>query len=501
MKRIQFFVFFLLIVCLSTAAFAGGNKEAKPLIYALSGNPDTLDPQKSSGTLTFQVGKSIYDTLVEPDASGKIVPALAESWHYSDDGMTLSFRLRKGVVFHDGTAFTSRDVKATILRVLDKKTGSPNVSEFDMIKEVLTPDDFTVSLKLTSPAAPLLSTLASGWAAILPAGLIEAEHDFSSKPVGTGPFVFREWIRDNKIVLRKNPSYWMPGKPQLPGVEFRIILERSVQVQGLLSGQIDAVDLNDNIDVPLLEKNPSTKVQRTMTSLVMVLAMNTSRPILSDIRVRQAINLAIDKQKVLDIAYGGGVPTGTFMDYSDPYYKDFTQVYPYNPDKARALLDNADLPKDAVLEMALPQNYEPHVRAGQLYQEMLSKVGLTVKIKLIDWSTWISDVYRKANFDLTVIGHTGKLDPDGRLTGYGTGKMYVRWVNPESARLISDAKTLSDPGQRKQIYDRVLEIMAREVPFVFTGTSYRYIGLRKNIEGFHMQQKLDTFDFRDTVIK
>jgi peptide/nickel transport system substrate-binding protein len=484
---------------LSASLFALGRGEDRPLRYALSGNPDTLDPHKTDGTLTFQVVKSVYDTLAEPDETGRIVPALAESWTVSADGRAWTFRLRRNVVFHDGTPFTSKDVKATLLRILDKAVASPRASEFTVISEIVIPDDHTVEIRLHTPSAPFLASLASGWGAILPASLIAAGHDFGSRPVGTGPFVFEEWIRDNKISLKKNASYWMSGKPKLSGVEFRVITERAVQVQGLLSGQIDVVDLYDSVDVPILEKNPDTKVQKNLTSLVMVMAMNASRPMLNDPRVRQAINHAVDKQKVLDIAYGGGVPVGTFMDHGDPYYRDFTKLYPYNPQRARQLL--AHVEPGRTLEMVLPQNFEPHVRAGQLYQEMLAKVGLTVKIRLVDWSTWLADVHRGGNYDLTVIGHTGKLDPDNRLAGYGTERSYVRWVNLEAAKLIAEARTIVDPALRKTKYDRILEIMAKEAPFVYTGTSYRYIGMRKNVEGFVMQPKLDALDFRSARLK
>ncbi len=491
----------LLLVLIPSLSFSRGAREEKPVRMALSGNPDTLDPQKTAGTLTFQVTKSIYDTLIEPDPKGNLVPALAEGWDFQEGGKRILFRLRRGVTFHDGTAFTSKDVAATLKRMQDKNTGSPHGAEFSLIERIETPDPNTVVLHLSSPLAPLLATLASGWSAILPAHLIEAGHDFGSRPVGTGPFKFKSWVRDNQILLEKNTSYWMRGKPKVPGVEFRIITERSIQVQGLLSGQLDVIDMYDAIDLPILEKNPAVKVEKVLTSLVMVMAMNTSRPPLSDLRVRQAINHAIRKEEVLEVAYGGGIPVGTFMDASDPYYVDFTSLYPYDPEKARALLQEAGVASDRTLEMILPQNYEPHVRAGQIYQEMLQKVGLTVKIRLVDWSTWISDVYRKANYDLTVIGHTGKLDPDSRLANYGTDKTYVRWVHPEAASLITKAKSIMNPAERKALYSRVLEIMAREVPFVFVGTSYRYVGTRKDIEGFRIQPKLDAYDFRDVEVR
>jgi peptide/nickel transport system substrate-binding protein len=497
-KRITIF---LAALFFAASLSAGGTKEERPLRFALPGNPDTLDPQKTSGTLTFQVIKSLYDTLVEPDKTGAIVPALAEQWGTSADGKIWTFRLRQGVFFHDGSPLTSRDVQATFQRIKDPATANPNAADYAAIAEIRTPDSRTVQFVLDSPFAPLLGNLASGWSAILPAALIEANHDFGSHPVGTGPFVFEEWTRDTRILLKKNPSYWMSGAPKLPGIDFRIIAERAVQVQGLLLGQIDVCDLYDDVDVPILEKSSNTKVEKILTSLVMVLAMNTSRPPLSDLRVRQAVNHAIDKQTVLDVAYGGGIPGGTFMDPGDPYYKDFTHIYPYNPEQAQAILAETGFPFETALEMVLPQNFEPHVRAGQMYQEMLARIGLPVKIRLVDWSTWISDVYREGNYDFTVIGHTGKLDPDSRLANYGTAGAYVRWVNPETERLIARARTLPGFSDRKALYDRVLEIMAREAPFVYTGTSYRYVGTGKDVEGFIMLPKLDTPDFRGAALK
>jgi peptide/nickel transport system substrate-binding protein len=220
------------LLALGGALGATGQKEAKVLNFALSGNPDTLDPHKTAGTLTFQTLKSIYDTLVEPDLEANIVPALAESWDISDDSLTWTFTLRRDVVFHNGDRLTSVDVKATLERVTSKSTASPKASEFAAIKSIETPDDHTVVLRLGAPAVPLLAALASGWGAILPKSLIDAGHDFASRPVGTGPFLFKEWVRDNKIVLEKNPGYWMKGLPKLDGVVFNIIPERAVQVQG-----------------------------------------------------------------------------------------------------------------------------------------------------------------------------------------------------------------------------------------------------------------------------
>lgn len=484
------------LIIVVIVVFAPNKTEARVLEFALSGNPDTLDPHATTGTLTFQAIRSVYDTLIEPDIDGIISPALAESWDVSTDGLVWTFKLRRGVRFHNGDTFTSADVKATFERVRNPEIASPHVAEFEAISSIETPDDFTVVFNLAEAYAPLLSSMASGWGAIMPKSLIESGHDFASAPVGTGPFSFVEWQRDAKIVLEKNASYWMTGYPKVDRITMNIIIEDAVRVQALLAGELDAIYNVSSDDVATLEGQEGIVIERHLTALVMVIAINTSRAPLDRLEVRQAINHAIDKQTALDIAYGGGEVVGTFMDYNDPYYIDTVDYYPYDPDKARNLLSEAGIGEDTVIEITLPQNFEPHVRAGELYQEMLEKVGLNVKLKLVDWSTWLSDVYRGGNYDLTVIGHTGKLDPAGRLGNYGTDATYVRWVNPTVAELIDNADKTPDFETRKALYGKALEIMAREVPHVYVGSSYRFIATRDRITGFHMDQKLDSFDFR-----
>ncbi|HPN03409.1 MAG TPA: ABC transporter substrate-binding protein [Rectinema sp.] len=484
------------VIALSSIVSAQG---VDSLVFGLSGNPDTLDPQKTAGTLTFQVVKSIYDTLVEPDQSGKIVPALAESWSVSSDGLSWTFNLRRDVIFHNGQSFSSKDVAATLNRIMDEKTASPKRSDYSAIREIRTPDAYTVILMLSQPYAPLLATLASGWSAILPSGLIASGHNFAAEPVGTGPFRFEKWIRDSKITMVRNDRYWIKGVPKLARIELQIIPERAVQVQGLAIGSIDALEFIDPDDLPLLQANPKVTIKKELTSLIMVMAMNCSREPLNDLRVRQAVNYAIDKQLVLDVAYGGGRIGSTFLDTGNAYYTDFSYLYPYNPEKAKQLLKEAGA-GNKELTITVPQNYPLHVKAAELIQQMLEKVGMKVKIRLVDWSSWLSIVYSEGNYDFTVIGHTGKLDPDGTLAGYGAGR-YVKWNNASAASKINEAAKIADFVTRKRLYTEALEIMAKEVPFVYLGTPYRYVGTRSNVVDFRMTYNLDTYDFRWTELR
>lgn len=490
---------FLYGVVASFSVSAAGRSEAVPetrdeLVFGLSGDPDTLDPHATTGTLTFQTMRSVYDTLVEPDQDGRIIPALARDWSVTDDGLRWEFHLRENVRFHHGKSLTAADVIASFERVRDPDFASPSAHEYSVITGISAPDSYTVVLTLSEPHAPLLATLASGWSAILPEDLIHGEHDFGSQPVGTGPFMFERWVRDSEIALRRNEHYWRDGLPYLSGVRFRVITEQSVMAQALVAGQIDVADIVVEPELSMLRDAHNVRIYESTSALVMVLAINTRRPPLDRLEVRQAINAAIDKQSIMDTAYAGGHPVATFMDVGNPYYVDFTDLYDYDPVEAQELVSNTVFDRDLVI--TLPQNFEPHVRAGEMYHEMLRQVGFPVRTQLVDWSTWISDVYGEGRFDLTVIGHTGKLDPHGRLAQFGTAETYVGWEDPPTVEAIEAARREQDPDQRAEYYTIALRRMAEQLPFVFVGSPFRFVGLNDQIQGFHMDNQLDTADLR-----
>ena len=483
----------LISLLLLSCSPRGGDEFSVTL--ALSGNPSTLDPHATTETLTFQVTRSLYDTLLEPDEQGNLRPALASSWEVSADNLSIIFHLRKDLVFHDGSRFDGSDVLATIRRIQSEGLASPSAGEFEVIEGLSLIDDFTVRFDLAEPNAPLLYTLASGWAAILPSEAIEAGHNFADEPIGTGPFTLNDWVADERIDLSRNEDYW--GQlPELERLLFQIIPESSVQTQSLISGQVDILYIVNEEDLPIFEAADDIVVETLNSSLVLVMAINTSRSPLSRLAMRQALSHAIDKQSVLDVAYGGGTVIGSFNDVGNPFYEDHSALYIYDPVRARQLAQEAGYSDDRILDLVLPQNFAPHVRAGELYQEMLRKVNIQAKIRLVDWPTWISDVYGNANYDLTVIGHTGKLDPDGRFIGYGSGTMYVRWPNRELASLIEQGRRTIDIPSRREIYSQVQRIFAEQLPFVFVGTPIRRIAYSSDIQGFIMTPNLDSFDFR-----
>lgn len=491
----------LLLPLVSLLLFAGSLTSAQTLTMAMSAQPDTLDPQVTAATAAFQVSKSIYDTLVEVDRAGNLVPALASSYEVSADGLTYTFELA-AATFHDGTALDAADVVATLDRIRAAATGSPKAAEFAAIASVEAQDASTVVVSLTEPQPAFLSTLASGWGAILPSEKLAAGHDFGNQPVGTGPFSFVSWSRDNAITLAANPDYYQ-GAPLVDQVVIRFVTDSAVQLQGLLTGEFDVIDTVAAADQQLVEANPSLELVREPSGLVLVAGINNRRPYLSDARVRRALNLGVDTSIVMDVAYNGGTQVGTFMEAGSPWYPASVEPFPYDPEAARALLAEAGVPQDLTLDLVLPQPYEQHIQAGQIVQDYLRDLGINAQIRIVEWGVWLSDTYGgPRNFDITVVGHTGKLDPSGRVTGLGDPRLnYTGLDDPKLVGLIAAANVSTDLPARQALYAEALERIHEEAPFIFFGTPDRVHARQANLTGFWMTPLLDSFDFREAALR
>ncbi len=477
-----------------------GSAWAQTLTLAMSAQPDTLDPQATAATAAFQIDKSLYDTLVEVNPDGEIVPSLASSYDVSPDGLSYTFHLVT-TSFSDGSAFDSSDVAATVQRVQAEATASPKASEFAAVTAVDTPDPHTAVMHLSKPNPALLATLASGWGAMLPSEKIAEDHDFGNDPVGTGPFRLDAWVRDSSLTMVRNAEYF-GGAPQLEKVTIRFVQDSAVQLQGLVSGEFDVIDTVAGADQQTVTDASDLRLVQEPSGLVLVAALNNRHKYLDDARVRRALNLAVDKQTVLDVAYGGGKPVGTFMEAGSPWYPSDVQPYAFDPEQAKALLKEAGVPSDWTLDLVLPQPYENHIQAGQVLQDMLHAVGVDSKVRIVEWGVWLSDVYGGPHdFDVTVIGHTGKLDPTGRLGGYGDpATNYVGYDDADVVSWLSAAATTTDLSQRRQLYAEVLRRMHDEAPFLYLGTPYRTYAERAAVDGFWMTPLLDTFDFRRATV-
>ncbi|MCI0361080.1 MAG: ABC transporter substrate-binding protein, partial [Planctomycetaceae bacterium] len=340
----------LLAACGLLALVAGcGGNTGSSLIYAQPEDPKTLDPINTDIAEAVHVLTNVFDTLVTyHDESMEIVPALAESWEHTDDGLAWTFHLRHGVTFHDGTPLTSEAVKVSLERLIlpehpllfDKVR--PYRSAYNMIDKVETPDDHTVVLRLKNPSAILLANLAMFPASIVsPAGLKKHGAGVAEHPVGTGPFRFLKWSRDQRLVTAAFDDHWR-GRPKIDQLIFVPVKENATRVQRLVRGEIQLADSLTPVEIDGLARNLNLAVQKAPGMNVAYLAMQTEKPPLDILDVRRAIYMAIDKQALVKLGYAGHAqPAVSMVPPAMWGHYDKFEVPPYDPAAAKALLERA----------------------------------------------------------------------------------------------------------------------------------------------------------------
>lgn len=491
-----------LILALSCARPAE-TPQAKPvkggtLVVAISANPDGLDPHKTVAAVTFEVVKNLYDTLVESDTLGNIVPGLAEKWEASPDGLRWTFYLRKGVKFHNGREMTSADVKASFERILNPETKAPRAKDYAVIQNIETPDNYTVVFHLKEPQAAFLSNLAYGWASIVPV----EEKDLRNRPVGTGPFRFVEWVPDSHVKLERFPDYFIKGQPYLDTVIFKIMPDPAAKLAALKAGEVDVVDQVPPQEVEELKKNPEIKLVQAPSNGIYIMALNNARPPFDKKEVRQAISYAVDKRGVIEAAqWGQGAPIGSHMPPVSPFYVDLTDKYPYSPDKARELLAQAGYSEGFEVTLIMPQPYDFHIRNCEVIADYLKKIGIKVKLETYEWGTWLEKVYKGRDYQATCIGHTGRLDPDPFLNRYvsDSKENYMNYNNPRYDEIMRQAAVATDFQKRKELYAEAQRLLAEDAVALYLMAPLWTVGMRKEVEGWKIYP-VDIFDLR-TVYK
>lgn len=411
--------------------------------------PPTLDLTASPAAAIPQVLLyNVYETLVRLQADGSIAPLLAESWEISEDGLTYTFNLRDGVSFHNGDPLTADDVVFSINNVVANEA-HPFTTTYAPISAVTAVDDSTVEVTLEQPSANLLFFMTQGQGVVLNEASLDT---IENSPVGTGPFTFGSWTVGDSIVLAANGSYW--GEPALlETVTFKYISDPNALNNAMLGDQLDIVA---GVSAPELlqafEADERFEVQTGLTYGEVTLSLNGRRAPFDDIRVRQAVSHAIDRQAVVDLAYSGyGEVIGTFSTPLDPWYKDLTGVYDYDPDRARELLAEAGA-TDLTLELVLPPvSYA--TRGGEIIASQLSEVGIDVNITPVEWGVWLEDVFANYDFDMSIVAHVEPLD----LAQYGNAEYYWGNDSPDVAPLLEQADAEPDEAARNALYGQVLD--------------------------------------------
>jgi len=478
----------------------GGASLAQPiggtLSLAVQAEPNGLCLITTPLAVSYQLMTyNVYETLLRYTADGDLIPLLAESYEVEEveGGATYTFHLRSGVLFHDGTPFDAGDVKYTFDQLLSPAVASPNASSFDFLREVVVVDERTVRFVTKGKGAPLVGYLASAkGVGILPEGAnLEA---LRTHPVGTGPFVFEEWVPGDHLTFVRNPTYWQAGLPRLERVVVRFISDAAASLAALQAGDLDLVDRMLAESALQLEGDPRFKVVSGPMNLAQLLAMNNARPPFDKLLVRQAISYAIDRTAIIaatDLKAEWGTPIGSHACPLNPYYVDLTGRYPHDPARARALLAQAGYPNGFKATIVLPQQYEIHVRAGEVIADELRQVGIECTLELVDFSSgWLARVYNQRDYDMTVIGHDQGIEPAANFKGFerikadGTSDYYWQYTSPFLRDLLARGKDTFDLTERKAIYAMVQTHIADEAVCAWIQDPHLLEGMRAGVMGF-----------------
>ena len=484
----------VLLALILGAGAATALAQGDSLIVQVATEPPGLDLTASpASAIAGVVFYNVQEALIKVDRHGKLVPWLAERW-YTTDAKNYTFFLRNGVRFHNGREMKAADVKYVLDRAVNPETKHPYRVQYENIQDVIVKDDYTISVTLKNPDATFLWTVARQGSVIYPR---EAVDTMKSQPLGTGPFVLSEWVRGDRIVLLRNKDYWAKGLPKLERVTYRFIADPNSALAALKAGDVDvsAFGLGPE-SVDELKRDSRFQIILGDTTNDVTLSLNNSKKPYSDKRVRLAITYAINKDEVLKGAmFGYGRVLGSNVDPLNPYFVDVSKRVAYDPVRARKLLTEAGYPNgfDAVLKVA-PQYYYT-VRSAEVLVNQFAKVGIRAKIEQIEWGQWLSQVWKDANYDMSIIGHAEAWD----IGNFANAGYYFRWDNAEFRRLYRESEVTVDDKKRRELYVKMQTMLADEAPAVWLFMHPRLVVAKKGIAGIWKDLPVPSFDLSEVA--
>ncbi len=467
----------------SSGGDSTSNSGPKTLVYGRGGDSTALDPSTVTEGESFKVTVNIYETLVnfgEKDVT--LQPGLAKSWEPSEDGLAFTMQLEEGVKFHDGTDFNAEAVVKNFERWKAGADKFPyyhsqfTVGEKQVIESITAEGDYKVIFKLAQPQATFLKNLAmSPFAIASPAAFEKDDEALKDHPIGTGPFKFVEWKRNDSITIEKNPDYRIADLPKLDKVIFRAIPDNSARFNALNNNEVDVVDGLSPSDKASIESNAKLQLIERPSMNVGYLGLTVTRPPFDNVKVRQAVNYAIDKQTIVDAFFEGlGEPAKNPMPPLVAGYNDDIKGYEYDPEKAKALLAEAgyDGKEIELWAMPVPRPYMPDgQKIAEAIQKNLADVGMPSKIVTFEWATYL-DKAEKGEADAFLLGWTGDNgDADNFLYTLLDGdnihsNNYTFYDNKELHKLLVAAQTEIDEDKRNNLYKQAQEIISKDAPWV-----------------------------------
>ncbi|MCY1488794.1 Periplasmic dipeptide transport protein [compost metagenome] len=515
-RRLRPLLALLPALLLSGPAFAARDS----LVVCTEASPEGFDiVQYTAATSADASAETVYERLVQfAPGSTRVVPALAESWDISDDGLAYTFTLRQGVKFHSVKGFTpsrefnADDVLWSFQRQLDAShpwhtlspRGFPYAEAMGMaalVERIDKLDEHRVRFVLKHPEAPFLANLAMGFASVYSAEyaaqLLKAgtPQQLNSLPVGTGPFVFQRYAKDAQIRYAGNPDYWA-GAPALKRLIFAITPDPNVRVQKLKAGDCQIAVYPRPTDIASLREDARLQVLELDSLLVAYIGLNTRHPPLDDVRVRQALNLAFDKDAYVRAQFGAGNASPAVVPYPPTLWGQNPELapWPHDPERARALLKAAGIPDGLKLSIWTrpgggPTNPNPGIGA-QMLQADLKAIGIDAEIRVYEWGELIKRA-KQGEHDLVFMGWAGDNgDPDNFLTpnlscaAAASGENQAGWCNPQFDALLRQARQSRDQQERAALYRQALAIFHEQAPWIPLAHPKQFVALRQGVKGF-----------------
>ena len=461
-----FIVFMTLMMAFSFGLVASNAvaKDIKVLRIGIGIDPDTINPVEITTAIPANITELLYDSLFDTNAKGKVVPHLATEWSVSEDGKTWTMKLRKGVTFIDGAPFNAQTLKRQLELIRDPTVRMPFRFLYAPIKDLTIVDDYTVQYNLHAPFAPFADLLSVTGVVSQKAATPYDGTRLNKNPVGSGPYKLAEWVRGERLILVRNDAYW-GKKPTVEKLVFQIVPETATRVAMLRAGQLDLAYSPTPADVPSLEADPNITVTRPLSTRMIFMGMNTQKGPTADKLVRQAFNYAVDKKAITDkILFGVAKPLDGPLPPSIFGHARMENQYDYNPEKAAALLKQADFSKDTVVKMITPNGrYTYDKQVAEAVQAYLKDIGVKTDLRTYDWPTYMGITSKPLDQSEVEVYLTGwgfpYYDADSYLLMYFSSFVHpprglntTYYQNPKYDQAVGGARQIMDPATRLALY-------------------------------------------------
>ncbi|MHA6731387.1 ABC transporter substrate-binding protein [Devosia sp. A369] len=438
--------------------------------------PPGFDPFHQAADARIRLSVLVYQGLFYEAPDGQALPLLAQSYEISEDGLTYTIKLREGVKFHTGQVMTAEDVAYSYNYIRNPDNGSPGAGDFVMVSNVEVVDANTVRFTLTDKNASLPMTLGNKYGGVVPAGYFDDEaskNRINAESVGTGPFKLAEFVPNSHVTLERNEDYWEAGMPYLDGIDFSILPNSASMLVALRNQRVDLVVLSRPQDVQQVSSVPGLTIERWPSLSQTAIDLGSELKPLDDVRVRQAISLAVDKNEIMKASVGEyGTVLGTMVaGMQDAWGLPLDQVPMQGPDieKAKALMAEAGLADGFTMTLTSINGYDWMDTASVTLREQLAKIGITLEIQRVDLGVWVNN-FRSSQMGFTF--NDWAAQPDPSLLFYRhfhqkpDGADFRNWDNAEASALLDEGRAESDPAKRREIYLRYQAIMAETVPTI-----------------------------------